>query len=172
MDKFCFQIKVNYKYNCACHALGCIEAKTVVKATTTRIKCALPRALLGLLPSLPRREFALSVQYKPIKKSPLLTGFVLPLQERPSCTLNNTSPLPFGLSPLAQTCVNSLSNYTSFARGEVGTHIERYRPLIMPLVHGRKKSTLARSLVQSVKFGAHRLAALRLVFRLRICTFR
>ena len=76
-----------------------------------------------------------------------------------ACTLNNTSPLPFGLSPIAQTCVNSLQNYTSFARGEVGTHIDRYRSLIMPLVHGRKKSTLARSLVLFVKFGAHRLAA-------------
>ena len=32
------------------------------------------------------------------------------------------SPLPFGLSPIAQTYANSLQNYTSFARGEVGTH--------------------------------------------------
>ena len=45
----------------------------------------------------------------------------------------NTSPLPFGLSPIAQTCANSLSNYTSFARGEVGTHIDRDISLIMPL---------------------------------------
>ena len=41
----------------------------------------------------------------------------------------------------------------------IGTHIEKYRPLIMSLVHGRKKSTLARSLVLFVKFGAQRLAA-------------
>ena len=55
------------------------------------------------------------------------------LQEQSSCTLNNTSPLPFGLSPIAQTCVISLSNFTSFARGEVGTHIDRDISLIMPL---------------------------------------
>ena len=48
-------------------------------------------------------------------------------------TLKNTSPLPFGLSPIAQTCIISLQDYTSFARGEVGTHIEKYRSLIMPL---------------------------------------
>ena len=65
-----------------------------------------------------------------------------------ACTLNNTSPLPFGLSPIAQTCTNSLLNYTSFARGEVGTHIEKYRPLIMPLrfvrqaVANRRRSRL------------------------------
>ena len=60
---------------------------------------------------------------------------------------------------IAQTRVIFLQNHTSFARGEVGTLIEKYRPLVMTLVHGRKKFTLARSLVLIVKFGAHRLAA-------------
>ena len=36
----------------------------------------------------------------------------------------------------------------------LGTRIEKYLPLVIPLVHGRKKSTLARSLVLSVKLGA------------------
>ncbi len=86
-----------------------------------------------------------------------------------ACTLNNTSPLPFGLSPIAQTCAISLKNFTSFARGEVGTHIERYRSLIMPLrfvrqaVANGRRSRLYYSSSSALAF----LAALRLVFRLR-----
>ena len=48
-------------------------------------------------------------------------------------TIKNTSPLPFGLSPIAQICAISLQNCTSFARGEVGTHIDRGISLLMPL---------------------------------------
>ena len=54
---------------------------------------------------------------------------------------------------------NSLQNYPSLVGATFGTHINRGISLIIPLVHGRKKSTLARSLVQFVKFGAKRLAA-------------
>ena len=65
------------------------------------------------------------------------------------------------VSPTAVPPLHTLREPTASAsRGAtLGTHIERYRPLIMPLVHGRKKSTLARSLVLFVKFGTHRLAA-------------
>ena len=65
-----------------------------------------------------------------------------------ACTLINTSPLPFGLSPIAQTCANSLKDCISFARGEVGTHIDRDISLLMPLrfvrqaVANRRRSRL------------------------------
>ena len=43
-----------------------------------------------------------------------------------------TLPFPSGLSPLTQIEVISLFKYTSFVKGEVGTHIDKYRTLIMP----------------------------------------
>ena len=45
MGYFCFQINVNYKYNCACHALGCAEAKIIAEATATRIKMRIVESL-------------------------------------------------------------------------------------------------------------------------------
>ncbi len=91
----------------------------------------------------------------------LFDGLILFLYKSfTACILNKTSPLPFGLSPIAQTCVIFLQDCTSFARGEVGTHIDRYRSLIMPLRFVRQLRTqMAQSLVLSVKFGAQRLAA-------------
>ena len=50
-------------------------------------------------------------------------------------SFNAISPLPFGLSPIAQISIISLLKQTSFARGELGTRIDEYRSLIMPLVH-------------------------------------
>ena len=41
-------------------------------------------------------------------------------------------PLPFGLSPIAK-IMTFLYQKTSFAKGEFGTHINRYRSLVMPL---------------------------------------
>ena len=55
------------------------------------------------------------------------------LQECWEKYFNATSPLPFGHSPIAQTCVISLQDLTSFARGEVGTRIDRDISLLMPL---------------------------------------
>ena len=75
--------------------------------------------------------------------------------------LNKTFPLPhvFPLPPFPL-CINLREPTASASRGAtLGARIERYRPFVMPLVHGRKKSTLARSLVQSVKFGARFLAS-------------
>ena len=71
--------------------------------------------------------------YTKNRTSPSSRVWFFPYKGVAACPLNNTSPLPFGLSPIAQTCVISLQDCTSFARGEVGTHIDRYRPLIMPL---------------------------------------
>ena len=61
------------------------------------------------------------------------------LTEQINNYLNATSPLPFGLSPIAQICVITPIVQTSFARGEGGTRIDRYRPLAMPLVLQRKE---------------------------------
>ena len=58
---------------------------------------------------------------------------ILPLQECRTRTLNAISPLPFGHSPIAQTYASSIQNLSSFARGEVGTRIDRDNSLIMPL---------------------------------------
>ena len=58
---------------------------------------------------------------------------VFPYKSAGKNTLNATSPLPFGHSPIAQTCVISLQDLTSFARGEVGTRIDRDISLLMPL---------------------------------------
>ncbi len=77
-------------------------------------------------------------------------------------------PLPhvFPLPPFPL-CINLREPTASALRGAtLSTHIEKYRPLVISLVHGRKKITLARSLVLSVKFGVRFLAALRLAFRL------
>ena len=60
----------------------------------------------------------------------------------------------------------------SSLRATSSTRIDCYRSLFMSLVRGRKESKLVRSLVLYVKLGVRYLAALRLVFRLRICTFR
>ena len=73
------------------------------------------------------------LKHKKITLPPSSRGMFFLYKSLTACTLNNTSPLPFGLSPIAQTCVISLSNYTSFARGEVGTHIDRGISLLMPL---------------------------------------
>ena len=70
------------------------------------------------------------------------------------CCLTRRAQPPFPL------CIYLREPTASASRGAtLSTHIEKYRPLIVPLVHGRKKSTLARSLVQSVKFGVRFLAA-------------
>ena len=63
---------------------------------------------------------------------------------------------------------NSLQEYSSFAGETIGTHIEKYRSLVMSLRFVRQAvaNNTAQSLVLFVKFGAHMLAALRLVFRL------
>ena len=45
---------------------------------------------------------------------------------------NITLPFPLGLSPLTQIEVISLFKHTSFVKGELGTHIDRYRSLVMP----------------------------------------
>ncbi len=61
----------------------------------------------------------------------------------------------------------------ALSRGEVGTRIDKYRSLVMPLRFVRQLRTqTAQSLVLHVKLGAPFLAALRLVFRLRISKFR
>ena len=59
------------------------------------------------------------------------------------------------VSPTAVPPLHTLREPTASApRGAtLSTRIDKYRPLIMPLVHGRKKSTLARSLVQSITLG-------------------
>ena len=86
--------------------------------------------------------------FQKIKLPPFLMWLFFLYKSSTACPINNTSPLPFGLSPIAQTCAISLKNFTSFARGEVGTHIEKYRPLIMPLrfvrqaVANRRRSRL------------------------------
>ena len=75
-------------------------------------------------------------------------------------TLNATSPLPFGLSPIAQTHVIFLHDLSSFARGEVGTRIDRYRSLIMPPSFVRRlRNNMAQSDGTTVKLGAQKLAA-------------
>ncbi len=51
---------------------------------------------------------------------------------------------------------------TAWRGTTLGTHIEKYRSLVMPLVHGRKEFQLARSLVLFAKLDAplaRRLAA-------------
>ena len=63
-------------------------------------------------------------------------------------------PPPFPL------CINLREPTASALRGAtLGARIKKYRSSLMPLVHGRKKSTLARSLVLSVKLDARFLAA-------------
>ena len=69
---------------------------------------------------------------------------------------NCSFPLPqvFPL-PSFPLCINLREPTTSALRGAtLGARIKKYRPLVMSLVHGRKKSTLARSLVLSVKLDA------------------
>ena len=71
-----------------------------------------------------------------------------------------TLPFPLGLSPLTQIEVISLFKHTSFVKGEVGTHIDKYRALIMPLRFVRLlRNNTAQSLVLFVKLGAQMLAA-------------
>ena len=128
-----------------------------------------------------------------------------------------------GISPTTQTDVISLQKYSSFAGETIGTHIEEYRSLLMPLrlrggyatechafsyyahkahvrrkqankgrsqkdesavfvvweeEHKEPKRTTATSCGWSNgacvrrKFGTHRLAALRLGFRLRKSRYR
>ena len=76
-------------------------------------------------------------------------------------------PFPSGF-PLLQKQRHFSIKKTSFAKGEFGTHIDRYRALIMLLRFVRQAvaNNTAQSLVLIVEFGAQRLAALRLVFRL------
>ncbi len=69
-------------------------------------------------------------------------------------------PLPFGLSPITK-IMTFLYQKTSFAKGEFGTHIDRYRSLIMSLRFMRQAvaNNTAQSLVLIVEFGAQMLAA-------------
>ena len=85
-----------------------------------------------------------------------------------------TSPLPFGLSPIAQTCAISLQNLASFARGEVGTRIDRYRSLIIPLRFVRQAwPTTRRSRLYFPSSSALQCSPpLRLGICLRIGTYR
>ncbi len=70
--------------------------------------------------------------------------------------MNLIFPLPHVFPPPSfPLCMNLREPTTSAPRGAtLGARIERYRPFVMPLVHGRKKSTLARSLVLIVKLDA------------------
>ena len=72
-----------------------------------------------------------------------------------------TLPFPLGLSPLTQIEDNRLFKQTSFVKGEVGTRIDKYRTLIMPLRFVRQAvaNNTAQSLVLSVELGAQMLAA-------------
>ena len=86
-------------------------------------------------------------------------------------SFNVISPLPFGLSPIAQIYVIFLLKQTSFARGELGTRIDRDISLIMSLRFVRQlRNNTAQSLVLFVELGAKTLVALRL--ELRISTYR
>ena len=68
---------------------------------------------------------------------------------------------------------NSLQDYPSFVGETIGTRIYEYRPLVMPPSFVRRlRNNTAQSDGTTVKLGAHILAALRLVFRLRSCTYR
>ena len=70
-------------------------------------------------------------------------------------SFNVISPLPFGLSPIAQIYVIFLLKQTSFARGELGTRIDRDISLIMPLRFVRQlRNNTAQSLVLIVKLDA------------------
>jgi len=74
-------------------------------------------------------------------------------------------PFPSGF-PLLQKQGHFSIKKTPFAKGELGTHIDRYRSLIMPLRFVRQAvaNNTAQSLVLIVEFGARcgrRLAAPR-----------
>ena len=61
---------------------------------------------------------------------------------------NKTSPLPFGHSPIAQNYAVILQSNTSFARGEIGTRIDRDNSLVMPPSFVRQlRNNTAQSLV-------------------------
>ena len=83
-------------------------------------------------------------------------------------------PLSSRVSPTAVPPLRALREPAASApRGDtLSTRIDCYRSLFMSLVRGRKESKLVRSLVLYVKLGVRFLAALRLVFRLRSCTYR
>ena len=68
-----------------------------------------------------------------IKISPFLMCFFFLYKSLGAYTLKiETLPFPLGLSPLTQIEVNRLFKHTSFVKGEIGIHIDKYRPLIMP----------------------------------------
>ena len=92
-------------------------------------------------------------------------AFVRPLQELNGVYSNCNFPFPhvFPQPPFPL----EREPTASAPRGDtLSTRIDCYHSLLMPLVRGRKESTLVRSLVLYVKLGVRFLAALRLVFRL------
>lgn len=83
-------------------------------------------------------------------------------------------PLSFGHSPIAQNYAVILQNNTSFARGEGGTRIDKYRSFVISLryvrqaVANRRRSRLYYPSSSALKFSP----PLRLVLRLLSCTYR
>ena len=101
--------------------------------------------------------------------------FGLPLQKFDGVNSKIKHPPSSHVSPTAVPPLHTLREPTTSApRGAtLGSRIDRDISLLMPLRFVRQLRTqTAQSLVLSVKLGARFLAALRLVFRLRIDTYR
>ncbi len=107
--------------------------------------------------------------YSKIRCAPFLTCFVRPLQEVNGTYSKCNFPLPHVFPPPPFPLEREPT--ASAPRGAtLSTRIDKYRPLVMSLVRGRKKSQLVRSLVLYIKLGVRFLAALRLA--LRTSTYR
>ncbi len=95
--------------------------------------------------------------------------FILSLQKWGGVNIKYNFPLPQVFpQPPFPLCVTLREPTVSAPRWDtLSTHIDKYRPLVMPLRFVRRlRNRMAQSLVLSVKFGVRLLAALRLVFRL------
>ena len=82
--------------------------------------------------------------------------FGRPLQRCGACTLNKITPSFRTRRYFSHHSNrgNSLQDYSSFAGETFGTHIDKYRPLIMPLVRRQKRTTPVGSLVLIVELDA------------------